>query len=64
MTIYSLTKWTHIKSTGKLGMIERADVTTMIDDRVTYLSVKSLSKLVHCFLDTLAKILYLSINML
>ena len=44
-------------------MRRRADVVQMVDDGVTNLSGKTLSKLIHCFLDMLIKMLSFSINM-
>jgi len=42
----------------------RADAIIMINDRVTNLGGKSLSKLIHCFLIMLIKALSFSVNML
>ena len=49
MTIHSLTRCTPAKPIGKLGMIHAggADFVTMVDNGVTNLSGKSLSKLIR-----------------
>ena len=59
LTIHSLTRCTPVKATGKLRLtcVRNALVVLMIDNRVTNLCVKTLSKLMHCLLDILAKLI-------
>jgi len=66
LTIHSLTKITPAKKTRKLGLtcVGNANVVLMIDNVVINLCGKILSKLIHCFLIMLIKVLSISINML
>jgi len=64
--MHSLTRWIPAKRTKKLALTRtgNADVVSMTDHRVTNLYGKILSKLIHCFLVMLIKVLSFSINML
>jgi len=65
MTIHSLIRCAPAQPTRKLGLtyVGRAEVISMVDNGVTNLCGKILSKLIHCVLDMLIKMLSFSINM-
>jgi len=64
-TIHNFTRYTTAKPIGTLGLTHagKVDVATMIDNGVTNLSGKTLSKWIHYFLDRLTKMLSFSMNM-
>jgi len=65
MTIHSLTSCAHAKPTGKLGLTYARKNRYHIDGRMGVINLcrKTLSKLIHCFLDILIKVLSFSVNM-
>jgi len=66
LTMPSLTRCTPAKPAGKLGLtrMENTDIVSMIDNGVTNLSGKTLSKLIHYFLVMLIKVPSFLLNML
>ena len=66
LAIHNLTRCTPAKPTRKFGLTctGNADVVLIVDNGVTNLCGKILSKLIHCCLVMLIKVLSFSINIL